>query len=145
MATLFDFCSEESRNKLLNIAKRITEDNNQKKIELENERKKEYNRTHIFKSYEDALDFMETYPGVEVEWHTSIISYDKETGMFMCQEQIPVDDIGARFYYHNVFRTRDEIMKIHYDSIKLIQQRYPGSDEGNLYDENGKLRFVNLF
>jgi hypothetical protein len=131
MPSLFDLCQNtEPLEKLQKISDDI--------------RKREYDEvirkhraSHIFDSYEDALDWLVKNPDRTIEWHAKTLSYITEENLFLSYEQEYSSD-GIVSYDIKRKYTREELLNQIYNHIK---ER--GYDlEKDFKDEYGKLDYV---
>ena len=131
MPSLFDLCQNtEPLEKLQKIA-----DDIRGKEYAEIVRK--HRASHIFDSYEDALDWLVKNPDRSIEWHVKTLRYLPEENLFLSHEQeYSFDGVIP----HNVKRkyTREELLDQIHNTIK---ER--GWDlEKDFKDEYGKLDYV---
>lgn len=135
MPTIFELCEntkpiEDLRNEMQRIADEIREKERAEIIQRHKE-------THIFDSYEDALDWSMKHPDNGLQWHAKRLYFLPDENLFLSYEQeysldgvIPYD---VRRKY-----TRKELLDQIYNSIKVN-----GWDlEKDLKDEYGKLDYV---
>ena len=135
MPTIFELCEntkpiEDLRNKMQRIADEIREKERAEII-------RRHRESHIFDSYEDALDWLVEHPDAGIKWHIKTLHFLPDENLFLSYEQeysfdgvIPYD--VCRKY------TRKELLDQIYNSIK--ENRW--NLEKDLKDEYGKLDYV---
>ena len=139
MPQLFELCSKKkSQDDLLNLKKQLDEE--EMKIREEEHRRMEakHRATHIFDSYEDALDWLVENPGSVISWHVKTLSWQPEENRFLSYEQEYSMD-GVIPYNVRRFYTREELL----DGIySVIKER--GIDISELKDKFEKLDYVHI-
>lgn len=88
-----------------------------------------YKKTHIFSSYEGALDWLIANQGRMIQWHILRLEWD-----------------GKKFKGDNcISYTKEELLGMIEDHIEEINEKYP-EEKGKEWwlDEHGKLAYVNL-
>lgn len=135
MPTIFELCEntkpiEDLRNKMQRIADEIREKERAEII-------RRHRESHIFDSYEDALDWLVKNPDRSIEWHIKTLRYLPEENLFLSHEQEYSFD-GVIPY--NVTRkyTREELL----DQIYSIIKKRGWDLEKDFKDEYGKLDYV---
>ncbi len=135
MPTISDLCPnikpiEDLRNKMQRIADEIREKERAEII-------RKHRESHIFDSYEDALDWLVKHPDDGLQWHAKTLYFLPDENLFLSYEQeysldgvIPYD---VRRKY-----TREELLSNIYNFIK----KRGTSLEKDFKDEYGKLEYV---
>ena len=131
MPTLFDLCQDtEPLKKLQKIAVDIREKEHAEIV-------RRHRASHIFDSYEDALDWLVKNPDRYIEWHVKTLRYLPDENLFLSYEQEYSFD-GVIPYDVRRKYTREELLNQIYNTIK---ER--GWDlEKDFKDEYGKLDYV---
>lgn len=101
-----------------------------------------HKRTHIFDSYEQALDWLVEHPDRSIEWHVKILAWIPEKNLYRSYEQefdidgvIPYDVV--RYY------TREQLLDGIKEHIIYMKDKY-NADDSRLFDEYGKLNYVEI-
>ena len=149
MPKLFDLAVD---NGAVDILKRIKTQSEREEEEARKARRREiireHRKTHVFSTYEEALDWLIAHPGREICWHCWPTHWDKEKQLFVSYEQdfgvdgvIPTD--VTRYY------TKQERMEGHtLDELKAygkeLDAKYPELPKNDRWwlDEYGKLEYV---
>lgn len=131
MPSLFDLCQNtEPLEKLQKISDDIREREYDEVI-------RKYRASHIFDSYEDALNWLVKNPDRIIEWHAKTLSYLPKENLFLSYEQEYSSD-GIVSYDIKRKYNRDELLNQIYN---IIKER--GYDlEKDFKDEYGKLDYV---
>ena len=133
MPTLFDLCQDTEPLKKL---QQISADEKKRRYA---EIVRQHRETHIFDSYEQALDYLVQHPGELISWHAKTLQYLPDENLFLSYEQEYSFD-GVIPYDVRRKYTREELLNQIYDTIK---ER--GWDlEKDFKDEYGKLDYVNI-
>ena len=133
MPTLFDLCQDTEPLKKL---QKISADEKKRQYD---EIVRRHRETHIFDSYEQALDYLVQHPGKRISWHVKTLQYLPDENLFLSHEQEYSFD-GVIPYNVTKKYTREELLSGVYDTIK---ER--GWDlEKDFKDEYGKLDYVNI-
>lgn len=98
----------------------------------------EHRRTHVFESYEGAVEWMMQHPGETVEWHAQTLKYLDDEKLFESHEQeydvsgvIPYNVVRKYTAHELLFGIRD-----------AIERR--GLDISEFKDKWGKLAYVHI-
>lgn len=99
-----------------------------------------HKKTHIFETYEQALDWLVEHPDRSVEWHVRTLTWMPEKNLYRSYEQefdidgvIPYDVV--RYY------TREQLLDGIKEHIIYMKDKY-NADDSRLFDEYGKLNYV---
>ena len=131
MPSLFDLCQNtEPLEKLQKISDDIREREYDEVI-------RKHRASHIFNSYEDALDWLVKNPARSIEWHIKTLRYLPEENLFLSYEQEYSSD-GIVSYDIKRKYTREELLNQIYNYIK---ERGLDLDK-DFKDEYGKLDYV---
>lgn len=134
MPKLDEICSiPEAFTKMVDEMRRKEEEAIEARRLMEETR---HRKTHIFESYEDAIEWMKRNPGKRVEWHAKSLTYIEERDVFESYEQ-EYDFSGVMVYNVKRHYTSEELISGIHDAI-----REHGWDISELKDEWGKLDYV---
>lgn len=136
MATLFDLCSAADADKLTAIANDI------KKKERE-EIDAKIKATHIFKTYEEALDYLQAHPGHSIMWHGSDVSWSAYKNRYREYYQISYDD--CVFQDAVRYCSREDLLQDIEKHKERIARMYPDTANTKSWlTEFGTLAYVYL-
>lgn len=142
MPSLFDLCDEKSRKKIAVLIEEAQAEEKVKTEKMLKEREEEHIRTHIFKTYEESLNYLKDNPGETIWFHTNILSFDTEENKFISFEQ-DFDLDGVCCY--DVFRhyTYEELIDSVNRHREYMEKNFPRHKNGYL-DERGFLQYVHI-
>lgn len=135
MPTIFELCAntkpiEDLRNEMQRIADEIREKERAEII-------RRHRESHIFDSYENALDWLVKNPDDRLQWHAKRLYFLPDENLFLSYEQDYSFD-GVIPYDVRRKYTREELLDQIYSSIKERGWNL----EKDLKDEYGKLDYV---
>ena len=127
---------------LRDLKERFEKSEAEERERIRKEREEEHRRTHIFSSYDRALDYLVDNPGHGISWHTKSIYWDAEKQMFEVFDQ-EFDVSGVVPYDVHYFTTREKLLQEHQDFCEWRKNEYKGEDDDTWYlDKYGKLEYV---
>ena len=139
MASLLDLCSKASSEALSSYAGNLKSEEDERLAKQRAIRDMKHNATHIFSSYDEALDWLVENPNKSVTWHAGSVSYIPGKNLFESYE--PSCDLSS--VIHFMVRkeyTKEEMLQRHHEHEQYLIEEYGDCD--GLYDENGKLEYV---
>ena len=140
MPQLMDLCSDkQSMDRLQSIYDKIRSNEKRAMEDEKKERLIRHRNTHIFNTYEQALDWLEDNPGRRIVWHAKTLSWIPEEELFLSYEQDYSYD-GVIAYDVTRKYTRQELLDDIHDFIYRMQEKGYNPDE--LKDKLGNLGFV---
>lgn len=134
MAKLSDIVSANSKKYLDKLLEEIDKQ--------ESKRNEDYIRKHIFKSYEEALDYVINNP-VIIQWHDKQLTWEKEQNKFKSYEQ-EYDIDGILAFDVVKYYTKEQILGKIKRHIEDVSKRYPNDNRKWWIDENNMLSYVYL-
>lgn len=140
MPNIFELCSTEHDLKRNNITKELLLKEKEDILKREqDERDERHRKSHIFSSYEDALNYLESNPGQYITWHCDYITFIPEENLFRSNEQRYSCD-GVIPYNVTCKYTHEELLENILLHIERLKEK--GYDTSELYDQWGKLNYV---
>jgi hypothetical protein len=110
----------------------------------ERERMVEHHKhTHIFDSYEQALDWLVEHSDRSIEWHCKTLSWLPEKNVYESFEQ-EYNISGVVSYDVTRYYSREQLLDGIKKHIQIMLSLYEGSYEEQYLDENGKLNYVEI-
>ena len=102
-----------------------------------------HKKTHIFDTYEQALDWLVEHPDRRIEWHCKTLSWIPEKNVYESFEQ-EYDISGIVPYDVTRYYSREQLLDGIKKHIQTMLSLYEGSYEEQYLDENGKLNYVEI-
>lgn len=134
MAKLSDIVSINSKRSLDKLLEEIDKQ--------ESKYKEDYNKKHIFKSYEEALDYVINNP-VIIQWHDKQLTWEKEQNRFKSYEQ-EYDIDGILAFDIIKYYTKDQLLDNIKRHMENVSKKYPDDNRKWWLDENNMLSYVYL-
>lgn len=101
-----------------------------------------HKKTHIFETYEQALDWLVEHHDRRIEWHCKTLSWLPEKNVYESFEQ-EYDISGIVSYDVTRYYSREQLLDGIKEHIIYMKEKYNADDSG-LFDENGKLNYVEI-
>ena len=106
-------------------------------------RNEDYNERHIFKSYEEALDYVIVNYPVTIQWHEKQICWSKEQNKFKSYEQ-EYDIDGVLAFDVVKYYTREQLLNNIKRHMENVSKKYSNDNRKWWLDENNMLSYVYL-
>lgn len=129
-------------DKLANERSEMIRKNAERQIAEHQRQIAEHRRTHIFKSYEEALDYLVQHPTSYIHWHCDDIKFSQEKQLYKIYTQESYDG-----YVYNdivIYKSKKELLDSIEEHKTYMKQNYPDFSEQNYLDEFGYLAYVML-
>ena len=142
MASIFDLASNSKGfEKLQQVKDELLQEQEQQEMEYRKHIDEVHRKTHIFESYEQALDWaIKNQNGIE--WHTKSLFWEAEKNRFKSYEQEYSYD-GVMCYDVVKYYTKEQLLDGIKEHIEYCNKKYP--EQANIkwwLDKNGKLEYV---